>query len=327
METIHYSRCRMMPTPSSLAFRLGYLDGLAQAASGVALKLEFGDYDHGQDRLWVRHASNGKSIWARSRGADTHPIAFSNCESFWPLLARADSGIEDAAGLKGRRVLLPRVKGRLFDVEQQLYLKAIANALASQGLVLGDVKLVEIEFERPKLCDAPPEARNFFEVAADVQAERLLAGEVDAIATVLTPALQARQDLHVVYDSRRDPAAWARGELRMLNASGAMVREHRDVLVDILARLLRAQDWARAHPEAVPQLVATDLQMELPSLQAHDIDFGDWSHVDCSAEQVELMRARKDYLLSVGAIENDFDVAEWIDTSIMKSARDAVRAA
>src|ERR1044071_7239307 len=62
METIHYTRCRMVPTTSSLAFQLGLLQQETAALAAGEVKLAIGDYDHHDDRLWLRHAGTSKPL-------------------------------------------------------------------------------------------------------------------------------------------------------------------------------------------------------------------------------------------------------------------------
>src|ERR1700736_7020966 len=109
MQIIHSSRCRMVPTPSSLAAQLGYLQAEAARIRDPSVKIEFGDYDHRDDRYWMRHAANSKALFARARGSDAHAIAFSPCESGERILGRAASDIRTPAELKGRRIALPLI--------------------------------------------------------------------------------------------------------------------------------------------------------------------------------------------------------------------------
>jgi hypothetical protein len=94
-EAIHYSRCHLAPTASSIAFQLGYLEEeLARMGVGCKVDIKLGDYSHDGDRYWMRHAANAKALWARSRGADTRAVAFSWYESSLPIFVMPDSGIK-----------------------------------------------------------------------------------------------------------------------------------------------------------------------------------------------------------------------------------------
>ncbi|HSV78029.1 MAG TPA: hypothetical protein VLK85_02345 [Ramlibacter sp.] len=322
MEIIHYSRCRMVPTPSTLAASLGLLAPWDEDGQAAPVRVEFGDFDHKDDRLWMRHAGSSKSTWARSEGADTRVVALSAWQSSEPVHVRADSGIRTPADLRGRRVALARVAGRVFDVDRHVYLLPLYNCLSSAGLGLADVVLVDTAFERPKIQDERTvEPRNFFEQAAEVFAGQLLAGAVDAFVGVLPPPLAGDGRLALLYDPRQDSRPAARGELRALTVSGPLLREHRPLVVRAVARLLEAQRWAAAHPGEVASRVARELHLSAQALQAREIDFDSWAQVDCSAQQIACLRARKDALMAMGSITKDFSVEEWVDPTVMAQAR------
>ncbi len=324
MQIIHYSRCRMIPTPSSLAAQLGYLQAEVADIREPSVKIEFGDYDHRDDRYWMRHAANSKALFARARGSDAHAVAFSPCESGDRILVRADSDIRTPADLEGRRIALPTIARRLFDMDRQVYLKPFLTALRGAGLSLQDVHVVDTPFERPKLRDAPPEPRSFFEVAGEIFLSQLRRAEVDAVATIVRPT--DTEDLREIYSSRDDKALIARGELRALLVSGPLLREHRAVVVRIVTSLLRAGAWAAAHPLDVPVLVAQDLGVTQEALHRREIDFLGWSRMSCAQSDCELMRQRVEFLRSAGIVEGPVALEEWIDPTVMRDARRTFKA-
>lgn len=324
MQIIHYSRCRMVPTPSSLAAQLGYLQAEAARHHEPSVKIEFGDYDHRDDHYWMRHAASSRSLYARSRGSDAHAVAFSPCESGDRILVRADADIRTAADLRGCRIALPKIARRQFDMDRQVYLKPYLTALRKVGLTLQDVRSVDTLFERPKLRDAPPEPRNFFEVAGEMFVDQLRRGEVDAAVTTVRPTDMT--GLREIYSSRNDEALTARGEPRALLVSGPLLREHRAVVVRLLTCLLRAEEWAAAHPAEVPALVARDIGLSLESLKRRDIDFVGWSHLSCSQSDRGAMQARVGFLRSSGVLEGTVALEEWIEPTVIAEARVALEA-
>lgn len=314
----------MIPTPSSLAAQLGYLQAEVARIGEPSVRIEFGDYDHRDDVYWMRHAANSKALFARSRGSDAHAVAFSPCESGERIFVRADSDIRTVADLKGRRIALPLIANRLFDMDRQVYLKPYLTALRRAGLTLGDVRIVDTPFERPKLRDAPPEPRNFFEVAGETFLSQLRRGEVDAASTIVRPSDGG--DLREIYASRNDEALIARGELRALLVSGPLLREHRDVVVGFVKCLLRAGDWAAAHPGEVLGLVARDIGLAEDALKRREIDLAGWSRVGCSDFDRQVMEQRVEFLRSVGIIEGPVALDEWIDTTVVAEAQRALAA-
>jgi ABC-type nitrate/sulfonate/bicarbonate transport system substrate-binding protein len=317
-EIIHYSRCRMVPTPSSLAAQLEWLREQTERISQPPVRIEFGDYDHRNDRYWMRHAANTKALYARARGADAHVVAFSACEVGEHIFVRADSNVQTLEDLKGRRLAIPRIANRRFDMDRHVYMKPYITALQSVGLTLSDVELVDTVFERPKLCDAPPEPRNFFEAAGEVFLEQLLARRVDAAATVVRP--RSSEGLREIYCSRADNAPMARGELRALIVSGPLLREHRAVVVGFVECLLRAGEWAANHPSDVPALVGEDIGLSAEALAQREIEFDSWSRVSCSPHDQDVMQQRMAWLLAAGIIKAPVNLREWIDPTVMHEA-------
>lgn len=322
MQIIHYSRCRMVPTPSSLAAQLGYLQTEAARHDEPSVKIEFGDYDHRDDRYWMRHAASSRSLYARSRGSDAHAVAFSACESGDRILVRAGTDIRTAADLRGCRIALPKIAGPRFDMDRQVYLKPYLTALLKVGLTLRDVRCVDTLFERRKLRDAPPEPRIFFEIVGETFVDQLRRGEVDAAVTIVRPADMT--GLREIYSSRNDDALIARGELRGLVVSGPLLRDHRAVVVSLLTCLLRAERWAAAHRDDVPALVARDIGLTPESLQRREIDFVGWSRLSCSQLDRSAIEKRVGFLRSSGALEGAVAVEEWIEPTVIAEARIAL---
>jgi sulfonate transport system substrate-binding protein len=319
---IHYSRCHLAPTASSLAYQLGYLqEAQADLGDTIIIDLKLGDYAHNGDRFWMRHAANAKALWARSRGADTRAVAFSWYESTLPIFALPRGGIAAPADLKGRRIAAIHVRGQSFDYDRMVYLKPFVAALRSARLSLSDVVVVDTIVERELIRSVAPASKNFNLQMADLFLTQLLRGEVDAVAASLPPEVVRFFELTKVYDGRADPDANARVDLRALVVSGSVVREHREALVGIVASLMRTGRWATENPGDVLALIARDVSTEEAVLRDRGIDFVRASQVDVTEDLVGLMGRRKDFLLETGLLERDFSVEEWIDESIVRDAR------
>lgn len=315
METIHYSRCRIIPTPSCLAVQLGLM------ADTSRVQIELGDYTHADDRLWMRHAGQAKGIWARALGASTRLVAFSDYECREPVYVRADSQLLSAADLRGRRIPLPYVAGRPFDVDREVYLKPLLTCLASVGLGMEDIVVIDVEFHRQKRCDEAPERPHFFEQVAQRFCDMLAHGEVDAIVTALPSSLSIESGLRRLYDSSDDSAVRARGELRTLTVSQALLDEHRDIVVDIVARLVRAETWAAQHPHQVAQQVENDLGLDADTYRVRELDYVRWSRLHCNQTDLAQLAERVQLMRDAGAVNADVDVSAWVDMSVLQDAR------
>jgi ABC-type nitrate/sulfonate/bicarbonate transport system substrate-binding protein len=321
MSEIHYSRCIMAPTSSSLAFKLGLLDPEGLAAMSVPVRLELGDFEHKEDRYWLRHAGLTKHIWARSKGADTVVLGLSRHVGSQPIYVMPNSGLDRPGDLKGRRIAMVRTGNQAFDIDRSVYLKPYYAALKGAGLSLDDVSLVETQMDRELVQNVAHTGRNYFQQVGERFLTQLLRDEVDAIATPLSPEVVNFFNLKRLYDTREDPDAAARVELRAVVASGALARDHRDVLVQLLAKLVEAQRWAAANPDSVLPLLASDLGLAELVLKARGIDGEALSRLELDGELMEIAEAKKRFLLDVGMIGADFDLQAWMDSTILEDAR------
>lgn len=323
-EAIHYSRCQMVPTPSSLAFQLGLLGREAEKPGSVPITLSLGDYDHYEDRLWMRHAGTAKSLWSRSKGADTRVIGFSWHDNSQPIYTLPDSPVQKPADLKGRRIALFNTP-QAFDVDRVVFLKPYFTALAGAGLTFDDVRIVNTPMERELVKNGTPTGKNFFLQVAELFLKQLIRGEVDAVATPLPAEIVRFFDLKKIYDTKDDPDPSVRSELRMLVVSGATLREHRATLVRLVARLIEAGSWAAGHPDEARRHLATDLTVDENVLRVRGIDPIRLTKIDVTPEQVQALKAKKTFLLATGLVEEDFSVEDWIDATVIPEARALTR--
>jgi ABC-type nitrate/sulfonate/bicarbonate transport system substrate-binding protein len=318
---IHYSRCIMVPTSSSLAFQLGLLGDGEAAALSTPVRLELGDYDHKDDRYWLRHAGLTKHIWARSKGADTLVLGFSRHVGSQPIYVLPNAGIDGPGDLKGRRLALIRTGNQAFDVDRSVYLKPYYAALKAVGLSLGDVSFVETPMDRELVKNAAHSGRNYFQRVSERFVTQLLRGEVDAIATPLPPEIVGFFDLKRLYDTRddRDPAV--RTELRAIVAADAVVRDHRDIVVQLLSRLVAAERWGTTNTDAVLPLLAKDIGVADAILRGRGIDGDALSRLELDDELIEIAAAKKRFLLDARMIDTDFDLRAWVDPTLLRDAR------
>lgn len=318
---IHYSRCQMVPTPSSLAAQLGLLGEMTAACREAVFTLSIGDFDHAEDGHWLRHAGTTKPLWARADGADTKLIGFSWHRGAMPIYARPESGITQPADLKGRRIAMVRVVNQPFDVERAIYLKPFYIALAHSGLRLADVEIVDTVVEREHTQNAAPRAKNIFVQIGEIFAGQIRRRAVDAIATNLPPETVRALGLRPIYDGRSDTDPEASRDLRGLVVSGPLLRERRDVLVEIVSALIAAGEWAKTHPNEAMLHLATDLALPEAALRARGIDAAEIAQIGCTADHVEALRRKQTFLLETGMIAREVALDEWIDSSILRDAR------
>ncbi|MDO8188632.1 ABC transporter substrate-binding protein [Conexibacter sp. JD483] len=144
-----------MPTAFSLALRDGRLhDALARA--GVALRslaespdraVRQAHFDHSVSGFW-RQGGNLPPLIARSRGADLRIVGLTVIDTVQAAFVLPDSPIRTAADLAGRRLGIPHRVGDPLDFWRASVLRGYERILASAGLSLGDVELIEIPVQR-----------------------------------------------------------------------------------------------------------------------------------------------------------------------------------
>jgi ABC-type nitrate/sulfonate/bicarbonate transport system substrate-binding protein len=103
--------------------------------------------------------------------------------------------------------------------------------------------------------------------------------------------------------------------------SGALLRERRDLVVRGLARLLQAGDWAKAHTvEEVAAKLAEGYDVYPESLASKYENVSEGIQIDLSEDKVAALKSQKDFLLTHGEIDKDFDVEPWVDHGPLKEA-------
>lgn len=336
-DAVLYSRCPVVPTVSSLAYRLGLADFRLENDSGLAVDRKLIGLDpqvsppHAE-RYWLRHAGHVKAVWARALGADTQVVAFSWLEGSYPVLASGDSGIRSVADLAGKRLGLVRFTDAAFDLFRAQQLKTFEDTLAVAGLSLSDIRLVDIEATKDGLyAEDPADAsKNVFELLARRLVRALVHGKVDAVAANVSPEVASFLGLHVLHDTKLNDSLSQRvnpSVLRCLVVSGPLVRDHRPVVVKIVENLLRSADWARTNAAQAIEELGKDLGYPADFLTANFGDLVEGIQVSFTPELVAALGAQKDFLLRHGFIDADFDIHAWVDSSLIEEARANIRAA
>jgi len=342
--TLWYTRCPCA-TAFSVAWQQGTLDAefaddenveflsLAQSSDP---KVHLSHFSHTQENSF-RYGGNIPAIWARASGVDTRLIGLAWVTTPHPILVLPESGIKTVADLKGKRLLVVRRGAdKLVDFGRATTLRTYETALATAGLTLEDVKLVELSNDRPRIdakAVAESKIKSVLGTALSKRAAHrdvlfaLIRGEVDAI-TVAGPSstdIKAFLGAHVVYDVGRDhpdrTAAANNGFPEALSVSGQLIEEHPDLVARVVARLLEAGEWAQQHPKEAVSFVAREQSVVDEII---DVTYGsELSQVfatDLATDKIAALRSQKDYLLRHGYIK-DFDFEAWIDPRPLAAAR------
>lgn len=333
---VWYTRC---PVPSAwgVALRAGKLQEEFASDADIALRSVLDSQDpavhaahyYGKLENAFRLGGNIPPIWARSRGADTRVIGIAWTTTPSPILALRSTGIQSVADLEGKRLLVIRRPEEEIDFLHAGTVRGYESALATVGLSLDDVTLVEKtvsgsgERSTPTNGAGPRPRQNHQGLAI----ASLLQGEVDAVAAQGPLAVSLIQgfDVQVVYDISRHPDPLQRihnSVPKLLTVDAGLIARRPQVVTRILARLLEARHWAEENRADALRFVALEQSVSDVLVEAA---YGERLvaelELNLSAENIARVEAQKQFLLRRGYIESDFDVASWIDPNPLEAAR------
>jgi len=89
----------------------------------------------------------------------------------------------------------------------------------------------------------------------------------------------------------------------------------------MVRRILQASDWAAKHPDAVLQKLATDLFVEEAVLHSRGIDGAALTRLGVDDQMLAIAEDKKAFMLETGLIGGDFNLADWVDASVLAEAR------
>lgn len=327
LSEIWYTRCPV-PTPVGLAAQLGYLEQTF-ADVGVALKSIIDSPDrairqsHFNHTLeWsFRHGGNVPPIRARSEGRNTRLVGITWTDEFQAVITLPHTGIRSVKDLVGRRFGVPRRPEGIVDFMAATALKGLVSALSLEGLKSDDVQLVDIDIKDSVL--ASQEGPSLFglkrrqsfgeEVAA------LLRGDVDAIFVKGTAGVSVANLIGAVqvveFGFHPDPKIRINsGSPRVLTVDARLADERPDLVERLIAVIRKASNWAEQHPEETRRFIAREAgASEEQVLAANGADVHRHLGIGLDAELVVAVGHYKDFLHEWGFLENDFDIAKWVD--------------
>lgn len=335
-----------VPAASSLAIARGDFED-AFRDSGVRLQnvrshadraVREAHYDQTQSNLF-REGGNIPPIWARSLGRNLRVIGLSWIDHYSAVAALPESNIVRTEDLRGKRLGLIRRPNDKIDYTRATALHAYQAALATVGLGLDDLRLIDIPITEPLVAETPEAgalSRSLF--SARLQKRRqgpevraLLTGYVDAIHLSAQGAeIQALLDARVIVDVANLP-----DRRRRVNNStpiaftvrGELLESRPDIVVRYLAQALRTARWAKQHQADAKRYIARD-----GSIAEEWVDIAYSPRVAAALEPsldpelVGLLEIQKDFLLQNGFIPDDFDIAKFVAHEPLVEARRVVDA-
>ncbi|HEX7290187.1 MAG TPA: ABC transporter substrate-binding protein [Conexibacter sp.] len=302
-----------VPTATGIAHRLGWLEREA-ALDATPLSVGGNDADH----LWEGEST--RALWERSEGRATRLIGLTWIETFQAVVALPDAGIAGPDHLAGRRLGLPFDATATVDAHRAAASRGLHAALGLAGIFPGEVAHVDVDASAA-LGDP---------YAAELQA--LASGDVDAVflAGAAGAAAAARSGATVVADLGRhlDPAVRTSATTpAAIVADAELLEREPNLVVRLLAVLLRAGAWAQLNAQHATELLALETGTSARDVTAaHGRNWPDQLHVDLSWRKLDALRAQHDFLVTHGFLARPVDLGAWIDPRPLGVARELLAA-
>jgi ABC-type nitrate/sulfonate/bicarbonate transport system substrate-binding protein len=338
-EPLIFSRCPVLASTAGVAAQLGYLENDSTRRSGIDLLLRQqsaepvspSDPSLHPTRYWLRHGPNQKAVWARAHGSDDRLVGLSWFQVPAQILVLPGSDIQSPSDLKGKRLLVPTQKNYLFDGPRVTALHLYEVALSTVGLTFDDVTLVEVPQPAGAHQADWTDPRSLWTLrrraARGEFAQRAVQdGEADAFISQISFAIEgaAATGARVIFDAATLPDRRLQAGAALpllLVASGALVRERRDVLVGLIADLLRASRWSQQNLDGAIRLTARDLGSdELTTEYTYGAGLGLELDVNFDPQSLAALDAVKASYLRYGLFANDFNVTDWIERGPLEEA-------
>jgi len=339
-DVLWYTRCPV-PSPLGIAARQGWLKETF-ARQGIAIEsiidspdrsIRESHFDH--HLAWsFRQGGNIPPLWARAKGRATRLVAITWTDEFQAILTLPGRGITSIAQLAGRRFAVPRRVNDLIDFHRATALKGAVSGLSLGGLTTDDVELVDLPIEESVIL-APGEPSLFGLRRRHPyfrEVEALVRGEADAIFVKGAEGIVVANLIgaQVVAEFGRHPDPKIRinnGTPRVLTVDEALADQRPDLVVQLLAVVDRAAQWAEAHPDETLRFVAREISTsEEAVLASNGPDVHRQLGIGLDAPLVEAIGHFKDFLLQWGFLPADFDLDAWVDRQPLQQLRGSVAA-
>ncbi|TBU85196.1 ABC transporter substrate-binding protein [Phytopseudomonas dryadis] len=280
----------------------------------------------------VRHGGNIPAIWAYATRRATRVLGLSWIDEVQLLVTTTDSGVKSIRDLRNRRFGLPKWANVQIDFGRAQALRGLENALRLEGLTLADVERVDYPYGGAH-CDEPPH-HHAFGAHVRLRGTRvrrrnneligLLRGDIDAVFIKGAHGVQLAEEfgLHVIVDTGSHPDPLIRSNLgtpRTLTVDQHLLDHHPDAALCILQTVLRAEQWAWAHPDETRRFLARTLNTsEYWVAAAYGEDAHQRLQTNLDERSIGALQDLTDFLHRWDFIPQGFDVREWIDPRPME---------
>jgi ABC-type nitrate/sulfonate/bicarbonate transport system substrate-binding protein len=319
-DLLYYTRCPA-PTATGLAVGLGLLAAELENRHGICLhalqdvtdeELRRRHFDHGITHL-VREGGNIPALWAASRGAPTRLIGITWLDEYQAIVAGPSPAVRDLCDLAGRRIAVPAPRGPIVDVGRASTLGGFARSLATVGLDLSSVELVDTP-PRPALSGPSSDGRGEH---FDAELDLLASGQADAVWLKGAGGVAAVRQRGLVevfrIDQSTDPLVRVNnGTPRTVTARQELIDEQPDLVRTYLEVLCSSQDQLAGDQARLWHVLSGETHQSAEDAERAYVGVASDSLVPSLApERLAGLQDQADFLFAHGFIPNWLDVTSW----------------
>ena len=341
-DEFYYTNCPLI-SPSNVDQELGWVKEELKKI-GVAYKYLrsttendwYPHYVHNLDNL-MRYGGCGPAIHTQADIRRTRLIGTTHVYEGGCMLVRSRDDIYRMTDLKGKKIGLSRslnvIKNDWWRFQEE---QGIELMLRMNGMTRDDVEIVDFPYpddwyDKPEML-IPMENPSELWFKRDIKNDLgfrpletpLLEGKIDAIYTQ-SKVFQHLQEQTSKVKAIENLANYSDWTLQGANVPATMTvsdvacEKHPEVIVAMMKAMIKVGRWSNEHKHAA----AVILNKGTYYLDAEDTYEG-IKQVDLvpslSPYNLEALQINKDFMLSHGYIENDFDVFEWAAPEFMEQA-------
>lgn len=279
----------------------------------------------------IREGGNHPPIWARADISETLLVAtLAPSPSGAQIVVRTDADIHSVRDLVGKRIGVPKGRNtKKLDFGRVPLHRAAISALRVNGVALDDVTIVDLEhddFAVEKPSSTPAERAGRYTATKALEAHDVIAlaeGKVDAIVSTKqkTKALEATGRYKAIEDLARHPDWTLTGAgTPVITVSAKLAREHPEYIVAYLRAAIRGGRWVNENPRAAAEIFVRNSGPHLNvDAQARDLAAQDFvPKLDPKA--LAGLEVQKRFLKEFGYLQNDFDIADWVEPKFLNEA-------
>ena len=338
----YYTNCPLI-SPSNVDQELGWVKEELKKI-GVAYKYLrstvendwYPHYVHNLDNL-MRYGGCGPAIHTQADIRRTRLIGTTHVYEGGCMLVRSRDDIYRMSDLKGKKIGLSKSENVIkndwwrFQEEQGIELMLRMNGMTRDDVEIVDFPYPDDWYDKPEML-APMENPSELWLKRDIKNDLgfrplempLLEGKIDAIYTQ-SKVFQHLQEQTSKLKAIENLANYPDWTLQGANVPATMTvsdvacEKHPEIIVAMMKAMIKVGRWSNEHKHAA----AAILNKGTYYLDAKDTYEG-MKHVDMvpslSPYNLEALQINKDFMLSHGFIENDFDVFEWAAPEFMEQA-------